>query len=61
MMGDNRDHSLDSRAEVGYVPAENLVGRARFLFFSTNGYAHIWQVWRWPFSIRWGRLFTGIN
>ncbi|MGZ6148209.1 MAG: signal peptidase I [Vulcanimicrobiaceae bacterium] len=61
MMGDNRDHSLDSRAEVGYVPAENLVGRAEFRFFSTNGYAHIWQVWRWPFSIRYNRLLTGIN
>jgi len=59
MMGDNRDNSLDSRfqSEVGYVPFENLVGRAEVRFFSTNGSAAIWQVWRWPAAIRWGRVF----
>lgn len=38
-MGDNRDSSLDSRAqdEVGFIPAENLIGRAWFIFFSTEG------------------------
>jgi signal peptidase I len=61
MMGDNRDHSLDSRSEVGFVPAENLVGRAEFLFFSTDGTAAIWQVWRWPLATRFSRFFTGIN
>ena len=61
MMGDNRDHSLDSRADVGYVPAENLVGRAEFLFFSTDGTAAIWQVWRWPLATRFSRFFTGIH
>ena len=61
MMGDNRDHSSDSRADVGFVPAQNLVGRAEFLFFSTDGTAAIWQVWRWPFAIRFSRMFTGIN
>lgn len=37
-MGDNRDSSLDSRVtyEVGMVPAQNLVGRAAFIFFSTE-------------------------
>ncbi len=44
MMGDNRDNSDDSRAGVGYVPAENLVGKAEFIFFSTNGKAHFWQI-----------------
>jgi signal peptidase I len=41
-MGDNRDGSLDSRAQndVGYVPEENLVGRAWFIFFSTAGTGH---------------------
>ena len=64
MMGDNRDNSADSRdpnSGVGYVPAENLVGRAQFTFFSTNGYAHWWEVWNWPFTIRYGRLFTAIR
>jgi signal peptidase I len=61
MMGDNRDHSLDSRSEVGFVPAENLEGRAEFLFFSTDGSASIVQFWKWPFAIRFGRLFRGIH
>jgi signal peptidase I len=61
MMGDNRDISLDSRADVGFVPAENLVGRAEFLFFSTDGSARLWEVWRWPFAMRFSRFFDGIN
>ncbi|MBM3515425.1 MAG: signal peptidase I [Alphaproteobacteria bacterium] len=61
MMGDNRDHSADSRADVGFVPAENLVGRAEFIFYSHDGSAAIWEVWRWPFAIRFSRMFTGIN
>ncbi|MBT5373530.1 MAG: signal peptidase I [Rhodospirillaceae bacterium] len=62
-MGDNRDNSLDSRvaAGVGFVPAVNLVGRAEVIFFSTNGSARFWEVWKWPQSIRWDRLFHGIN
>jgi signal peptidase I len=62
-MGDNRDNSLDSRVldDVGFIPAENLVGRAEFLFFSTNGKARIWEVWKWPVTIRYGRLFNGIE
>ncbi len=62
MLGDNRDRSRDSRApSVGFVPKENLVGRAEFIFFSTNGEARWWQVWNWPSAIRWGRLFQGID
>ncbi len=61
MMGDNRDNSDDSRAGVGYVPAENLVGKAEFIFFSTNGKAHFWQFWDWPWTIRYARLFTVID
>jgi signal peptidase I len=57
-MGDNRDDSADSRTtEVGQVPAENLVGRAVILFFSTNGSAELWEVWKWPFAIRYDRFF----
>lgn len=60
MMGDNRDNSLDSRADVGFVPFENLVGRAEILFFSTDGSAAIWEVWRWPFAMRFSRFFDRI-
>jgi signal peptidase I len=64
MMGDNRDNSADSRdpaSGVGYVPAENLVGHAQFIFFSTNGYASWWELWKWPFTIRYRRLLTAIH
>lgn len=61
MMGDNRDHSEDSRGSVGFVPVENLVGRAEVLFFSTDGSARLWELWRWPFAIRWERLFQPVN
>jgi len=62
-MGDNRDNSDDSRnlSTVGYIPADNLVGQAEILFFSSNGHARLWQVWRWPFAIRFGRLLDGIS
>jgi signal peptidase I len=63
MMGDNRDNSQDSRvlSAVGYVPAENLVGRAQFIFFSTDGSARLWEIWKWPFAIRYSRLLHGVN
>lgn len=62
-MGDNRDNSTDSRvlSAVGFIPVENLVGRAEFLFFSIDDTAVWWQPWTWPFAIRWSRLFSGIN
>ena len=61
MIGDNRDNSRDSRTtSVGMVPAENLIGRAERLFFSHNSSAHLWEVWKWPFAIRYGRLGDGI-
>ena len=62
MMGDNRDNSLDSRSlKVGFVPKNNLVGRAKFLFFSHDDSAAWWQVWKWPMAVRWFRLFGGIK
>jgi len=63
MMGDNRDNSQDSRvlSAVGYVPAENLVGRAEFIFFSTDGSARLWEFWKWPFAIRYSRLLHGVS
>jgi signal peptidase I len=62
MMGDNRDNSQDSRTNlVGFVPEENLVGRAEVLFFSLGDNAQFWQFWRWPTAIRWDRLFMTIK
>jgi signal peptidase I len=61
-MGDNRDNSLDSRVpNVGYIPINNLIGRAEIIFFSTNGDARLWEVWKWPTAIRFRRLFNLID
>jgi signal peptidase I len=60
-MGDNRDNSLDSRFSVGYVPAENLVGRAEFLFFSIDENTRLWEFWNWPGAIRFSRIFTAVR
>lgn len=62
-MGDNRDNSLDSRvmSGVGFVPFENLVGRAEVLFFSTDGGAGWWEFWRWPGATRFHRFFQSIE
>ena len=59
-MGDNRDNSRDSREPrasggVGFVPFENLVGRAEVIAVSADG--PFWQVWNWRF----GRTFTAID
>jgi signal peptidase I len=38
MLGDNLDNSTDSRvlSAVGYVPFENLIGRAEIIYFSVD-------------------------
>jgi signal peptidase I len=53
-MGDNRDDSADSRFSdgVGYVPMENLIGKAEFIFFSWDGE---------NFGVRWNRFFKAIH
>jgi signal peptidase I len=62
VMGDNRDNSMDSRTRlVGFVPIENLVGRAEVIFFSTDGTAALWELWKWPFAVRYGRLLDTIG
>jgi signal peptidase I len=60
MMGDNRDNSTDSRvlSQVGYVPYENIIGKAQIIFFSIRDGTHAWEVWRWPWDVRWNRMFT---
>lgn len=63
VMGDNRDNSQDSRAPnaVGFVPYELLVGKADFIFYSTNGYAGLLEIWKWPWTVRYDRLLQGIG
>jgi signal peptidase I len=67
MMGDNRDNSTDSREQsprygVGFVPYDNLVGRAEVIFFSAAvddpGAFRLTSPWQWPFDIRWRRIFN---
>ena len=60
MMGDNRDNSTDSRvlSQVGYVPYENIIGKAQIIFFSLRDGTHAWEIWRWPWDVRWSRMFT---
>ena len=63
MMGDNRDNSLDSRfiEQVGYVPYENLIGRAEFLFFSSDRSIPLWKMWQWHKKYRLDRVFKRIR
>ena len=62
VMGDNRDNSQDSRFinSVGFIPYENLVGKARFIFFSLEN-SRFLQVWKWPKAIRYNRIFKKIQ
>ena len=62
MMGDNRDNSTDSRVltQVGFVPFDNFVGRAEILFFSLDEGSSAWQLWKWPWTVRWERIFESI-
>ena len=63
-LGDNRDCSKDSRflTSVGYVHEDNLVGKARFIFFSSDkSIGSIFSFWKWNKSIRLNRFFKKIN
>ncbi|PPR46495.1 MAG: Signal peptidase I [Alphaproteobacteria bacterium MarineAlpha5_Bin9] len=62
VMGDNRDNSQDSRfiRNVGYIPIENLTGKAQIIFFSLEN-SRFFQFWKWPSSIRFNRIFKKIK
>ena len=62
-MGDNRDCSKDSRflSSVGYVNFNNLVGKARLIFFSNDKKkGSFFKFWKWKESIRMERIFKKI-
>ena len=62
VMGDNRDNSQDSRFTnvVGYIPIENLIGKAQFIFFSLEN-ARFFQIWKWFKAIRYNRIMNKIK
>ena len=63
-LGDNRDCSKDSRflSSVGYVHEDNLVGKAQFIFFSSDKtISSIFAFWKWNKSLRLNRFFRKIN
>ncbi|MFT3976425.1 MAG: signal peptidase I [Sphingomonas bacterium] len=64
LMGDNRDNSEDSRFSqasggFGYVPMENIEGKAVILFWSTDGSANWFLPWTWFTAARWSRIGGG--
>ena len=63
-LGDNRDCSKDSRylTSVGYVHEDNLVGKAQFIFFSSDfRIGSIFSFWKWHKTIRFDRFFKKIK
>ena len=63
-LGDNRDCSKDSRflTSVGYVHEDNLVGKAQFIFFSSDrSVGSIFSFWKWNKSLRFNRFLKKIN
>jgi|TARA_B110001452_G_C15179617_1_gene409751 signal peptidase I len=63
-LGDNRDCSKDSRylTSVGYVHENNLVGKAQFIFFSSDyRLGSLFKFWKWKETFRFDRFFKKIN
>ncbi|TAE83030.1 MAG: signal peptidase I [Alphaproteobacteria bacterium] len=62
LMGDNRDNSADSRemSMVGFVPEENIVGRAELVLFSIDDRTSMWKIWDWFWALRTERLLKDL-
>ena len=63
-LGDNRDCSSDSRflTNVGYVHENNLVGKARIIFFSNDTKkSSILKFWNWGETMRFSRFFKTLK
>lgn len=61
VMGDNRDCSRDSRCGLGFIPAENLMGRAIGTVYSIDNGVKLWEFWRWFQNIRYNRICRRID
>ena len=60
-MGDNRDNSGDSRADIGFVPRDNVLGPVWFIWYSHNYYSPMLAIWNWGNKMRWDRIGMGID
>jgi signal peptidase I len=69
LMGDNRDHSADSRFALGEpdnglggpVPWQNIGGRAEFITFSLDGSSQYWNPISWFTALRGGRSGASLH
>lgn len=55
------DYLQLSDRDLGFVPLENLIGRAEFILFSVDMHHPAWAFWYWPAEIRWSRIFHGVK